>query len=341
MTNELKMQLKEALDNFWLRVKSLFGGLDTRVTNIEQGTNIVTGVKGNAESTYRHGNVNLTAANIGALPSNTTFVSGVKGNAENSYRSGDVNLTAANIGAKGTQSAVSDPTVNGTSLSFIDSISQNAQGVIAPTKKFVKTMTGASSGSAGAGGLVPQPAAGDNAKFLKGDGTWATPSWGAVTGVKGDKENSYRTGNVNLTPADIGALPDTTTIPSKTSDLTNDGDGTSRFATMDDLTGGAGNPDIRMNGVQAVSTLLAVLSGMSAYESRTFYADAIAMLIMSERKIHMSSFGVLVRDTSGYDYSFIAADSYSGAHFYIGHFSIDAQQSTLTATAYSILGTAL
>lgn len=34
-----------------------------------------------------------------------------------------------------------------------------------------------------------------------------------ITGVKGNKEATYRTGNVNLTPADIGALPDTTEIP--------------------------------------------------------------------------------------------------------------------------------
>lgn len=35
----------------------------------------------------------------------------------------------------------------------------------------------------------------------------------AITGVKGNKETAYRTGNVNLTPADIGALPDDTEIP--------------------------------------------------------------------------------------------------------------------------------
>lgn len=35
----------------------------------------------------------------------------------------------------------------------------------------------------------------------------------AITGIKGNKETTYRTGNVNLTPADIGALPDTTEIP--------------------------------------------------------------------------------------------------------------------------------
>lgn len=39
----------------------------------------------------------------------------------------------------------------------------------------VPGMTGASASKAGTAGTVPAPAAGDNAKFLAGDGTWATP----------------------------------------------------------------------------------------------------------------------------------------------------------------------
>lgn len=46
---------------------------------------------------------------------------------------------------------------------------------------------------------------------------------GTVTGVKGNAETTYRTGNVNLTPANIGALPDTTIIPT----ITDTYDGTS------------------------------------------------------------------------------------------------------------------
>ena len=38
------------------------------------------------------------------------------------------------------------------------------------------TMTGATSSTAGAGGLVPAPSAGDEVKFLKGDGTWSAVS---------------------------------------------------------------------------------------------------------------------------------------------------------------------
>ena len=67
-----------------------------------------------------------------------------------------------------------------------------------------KVMTGATSTDAGTQGQVPVPAAGDQGKFLRGDGKWAaTPQ--TITGVKGNSESSYRTGNVNLTAANIGA----------------------------------------------------------------------------------------------------------------------------------------
>lgn len=79
-------------------------------------------------------------------------------------------------GYKTTQTAVQDPTASGNSLTFIDSISQDAQGVITPTKKTVTTMVGASSSANGAAGLVPAPQQNDQDKFLKGDGTWATVS---------------------------------------------------------------------------------------------------------------------------------------------------------------------
>lgn len=62
---------------------------------------------------------------------------------------------------------------------------------------------GATSSSGGAAGQVPAPSAGDDEKFLRGDGTWAAVA-GGVTGVKGNAETNYRTGNVNLTPANLG-----------------------------------------------------------------------------------------------------------------------------------------
>ncbi len=42
-----------------------------------------------------------------------------------------------------------------------------------------------------------------SSKFLREDGSWQTVT-SAVTGVKGDSESSYRTGNINITKANIG-----------------------------------------------------------------------------------------------------------------------------------------
>lgn len=54
-----------------------------------------------------------------------------------------------------------------------------------------------------AAGFLPK-LSGSTTQYLRGDGTWATVQAG-VTGVKGNAETGYRTGNVNLTPANIGA----------------------------------------------------------------------------------------------------------------------------------------
>lgn len=50
-------------------------------------------------------------------------------------------------------------------------------------------MTGAAAGTAGAHGLVPAPAAGDNTKFLRGDGTWTQEAVmvGATNAADGEK----------------------------------------------------------------------------------------------------------------------------------------------------------
>ena len=52
----------------------------------------------------------------------------------------------------------------------------NGTYTVSATDTTYSNMTGATSGTAGAAGLVPAPAAGDNAKFLSGDGTWKTVS---------------------------------------------------------------------------------------------------------------------------------------------------------------------
>lgn len=61
----------------------------------------------------------------------------------------------------------------------------------------------------GTGGLQINGSSGTAGQVLTSNGTSA-PAWktisGTVTGVKGNAESTYRTGNVNLTPANIGAV---------------------------------------------------------------------------------------------------------------------------------------
>lgn len=51
---------------------------DQTIINFTAGSSAVTGVKGNSESTYRTGNVNITPANVGAVPTS---------NIKNTYQS--------------------------------------------------------------------------------------------------------------------------------------------------------------------------------------------------------------------------------------------------------------
>lgn len=97
--------------------------------------------------------------------------------------------------------------------------SQDAKGNVidqtyAKNSAIPTVMKGATSAAAGAAGTVPAPAKGDQVKFLNGSGAWATAltsqtqaDWNASTGV--------------------AAIKNKPTIPTKTSQLTND----SNFAT--------------------------------------------------------------------------------------------------------------
>lgn len=90
---------------------------------------------------------------------------------------------------------------------------------------------GATSAIPGSKGLVPAPQAGDDARFLSGDGTWKTVSTGqtytAGNGIDIDANNE-----ISIDTTVVAEISD---IPTKTSDLQNDGsDGTSTYVEADD-----------------------------------------------------------------------------------------------------------
>lgn len=109
-----------------------------------------------------------------AIGSNICSFNGVIG-AENS--TGMNGLIMAHVELMGTgmwgYSTISIPKPTGTSKT----LTIDTDGTVAWTATPVipQEMTGATAQGAGASGLVPAPTAGDQAKFLKGDGTWATP----------------------------------------------------------------------------------------------------------------------------------------------------------------------
>lgn len=67
-----------------------------------------------------------------------------------------------------------------TNLPAITTIGSNltlTSGTLSATDTTYSAFTGADGASAGAAGLVPAPAATDNVKYLKGDGTWSDPTF--------------------------------------------------------------------------------------------------------------------------------------------------------------------
>lgn len=128
--------------------------------------------------------------------------------------SGKLSITRANLPVTSVNGFTGDVTIN------VDAID---------------VMSPPSAQEDGSSGLVPAPHIGDQNKFLRGDATWQALSveeatensagimsasdkrklnsiqngaqMNTVTGVKGDAEESYRNGTINLTPANIGAAP--------------------------------------------------------------------------------------------------------------------------------------
>lgn len=81
--------------------------------------------------------------------------------------------------------------VKGSNITLDTSIADKIS--ISSTDTTYSTFTGADGVSAGTSGLVPGPAATDNIKFLKGDGTWATPATSSANWVVKDSASGSGT----------------------------------------------------------------------------------------------------------------------------------------------------
>lgn len=103
-------------------------------------------------------------------------------------------------------------------------IKKNGEWVDFSLPVAIPTMTGASSSTGGTKGLVPAPAAGDQDKYLKADGTWETITDTKVTNTLATTTKAYVTGttiattNTGTQVFDTGVYLDTTagTLVAKT-----------------------------------------------------------------------------------------------------------------------------
>lgn len=133
----------------------------------------------------------------------------------------------------GTGITIQNGVISATGASYTAgaNIQISPENVISATDTTYSAMTGATSSTAGTSGLVPAPAAGDEGKFLQGDGTWATVQSGAT----------YTAGiGIDITgtviSVDTAVVAKVTDIPTKTSNLLNDGSyGTSTYVEANSL----------------------------------------------------------------------------------------------------------
>lgn len=107
----------------------------------------------------------------------------------------DIELTATDVGAVSPEDLQAEGYITG--ISGADVL--DALGYTPVNQADLGDFTGASATQAGDTGLVPAPSAGDQSKFLRGDGTWATVSTsGGITGDYLPLTGGTLTGNLTV-----------------------------------------------------------------------------------------------------------------------------------------------
>lgn len=154
---------------------------------------------GSASSASFDGSANITPGITGTLPIGhggtgaTTKTAAVQALLSNLSKLGTGVTDSTGFAHYNTSSGIPDYFTGAEVWAYIKTKTDAAYATKAHTHSvFSKT----------AAGFVPI-SDGSTTKFLRADGTWQVA--GAVTGVKGNSEQTYRTGNVNITAANIGA----------------------------------------------------------------------------------------------------------------------------------------
>lgn len=177
--------IAENANNYTLPVaSSTLGGVKT--------TSTVTSTTGLTASPIINGviyykNTTYTLSSLGAVPTYRKI------NGHNLAT--DIELTATDVGAVSPEDLQAEGYITG--ISGADVL--DALGYTPVNQATLGDFTGASATQAGDTGLVPAPSAGDQSKFLRGDGTWATVSTsGGITGDYLPLTGGTLTGNLTV-----------------------------------------------------------------------------------------------------------------------------------------------
>ena len=155
-------------------------GIPAQDTTYDAATTSAAGLMSSADKTKLDG--------IAAGAQKNT-ITGVKGNAEINYRTGNVNITAANIGLGNVENKSSE-TIRG---ELTKANVTTALGYTPPT-----TNTTYEEATTSKAGLM------STTMVTKLNGIETGAQVNTITGVKGNSESTYRTGNINITKANIG-----------------------------------------------------------------------------------------------------------------------------------------
>lgn len=159
--------------------KSITDALDTKQDTLTAGTGIDITSATISNSGVRSVSSGTTNGTISVNTNGTSTDVSVTGLGSAAYTSSSDYATSVQGGKADTAVQPGDLATVATTGDYDDLLNK-------PT-----IMTGASAGDAGTSGLVPAPAAGDQAKFLQGDGTWVNPTaataWGNITGTLSDQ----------------------------------------------------------------------------------------------------------------------------------------------------------
>ena len=143
--------------------------VDSNGIGVKAGTNVT--VNSNGVSVTGSGSV--ASGNTGLISGGTLFTEGritADGTFAKKANSIATNITALDTAAK---NAIKGLSVSGTTITYTKGDGSTGTITTQDNNTTYLAFTGATSSAAGTAGLVKAPAAGDQDKFLRGDGTWA------------------------------------------------------------------------------------------------------------------------------------------------------------------------